>query len=189
LALAGTDCIDPGSFASSADFIAAKSWILLSASERGDHELATYLEKSIRACSTTKSDGCGGTYIAELSGFSNIALATGIFSGPEDFRNTVNVGPPKHTFEGPLLAEAPYPDVIVAKAWSYDGNDLDIVLYPGQEGKSIKAHLSLERLRKGVRYSLIQWESKKTFKADGQGKAVVEVVVEGRTPIMVAPVS
>jgi hypothetical protein len=161
----------------------------MSATERGDHELAAHLENSIRSCSKTLSDGCGGTYIEALSGFTNIALATGLFSGPEDFRNTVNKGPPEHTFDGPLLAEAPYPDIIVAKAWSHDGTDLDLVLYPGQDGSTPRVKLSLERLKKGGRYSISQGGSMQNFVADGQGSAVIEVLVRGRTPVMIQPVS
>ncbi|KAM5349950.1 hypothetical protein ACJ41O_006455 [Fusarium nematophilum] len=34
---------------------------------------------------------------------------------------------------GPLLANAPFPDVLRAKAWSEDGKKLDLVLYPGNK--------------------------------------------------------
>jgi hypothetical protein len=159
----------------------------LSATERGDTELAEYLENSIRSVTKTVSDGCGGTYIDGLSTFSNTAFAAGIFAGPEDFRNTVVAGPPEHTFEGPLLAEASYPQVVVAKAWSHDGKDLDVVLYPGQEGVIERVTLSLERLKKGGKYVVKQEGEEKNIEGDNDGKATVEVVVEGRTPIFVTP--
>ena len=148
-----------------------------------------HTSKAIRSCSKTLSDGCGGSYIEDLSGFTNIGIATGLFSGPEDFRNTVNTGPPEHTFDGPLLAEAPYPEVIVAKAWSHDGSDLDLVLYPGQDGSTPRVKLNLERLKKGGRYSISQGDSMQHFMADGQGSAVVEVLVRDRTPVMIQSVS
>lgn len=161
---------------------------MLTAIERGDTELAEYLENSIRQSSKILSDGCGGTYVGGLSCFSNTARATALFSGPEDFRNTVNVGPPEHTFEGPLLAEAPYPQVVVAKAWSHDGKDLDIVLYPGQEGMIERVRLSLERLKKDGKYTVKQEGEEKHIVGDKDGKAFVEVTVEGRTPIYISPI-
>jgi hypothetical protein len=100
------------------------------ATNQGDYELAAHLENSFRSCSKTLSDGCGRTCIEDLSGFTNTALATELLSGPEDVHNTVSNGSPEHTFGGPLLAEAPYPEVIVAKASSDDGSGLDLVLYP-----------------------------------------------------------
>lgn len=160
---------------------------MLSATERGDTELAEYLEKSIRSATETVSDGCGGTYIDGLSTFSNAAFAAGIFGGPEDFRNTVDAGPPEHIFEGPLLAEAPYPQVVVAKAWSHDGKNLDIVLYPGQEGVVERVTLSLERLKSRGKYVVKQDGEEKNIEGDIDGNATVEVIVEGRTPIHVSP--
>ena len=94
----------------------------------------------------------------------------------------------KHTFDGPLLAEAPYPDIIAAKAWSHDGTDLDLVLYPGQDGATPRVKLSLERLKKGGRYSISQGDSTQNFVADGQGSAIVDVLVRGRTPVMIQSV-
>jgi hypothetical protein len=127
-------------------------------------------------------------HIEDLSGFTNIALATGLLSGPEDFRNTVNTGPPEHTFDGPLLAEAPYPDIIVAKAWSHGGTDLNLILYPGQDGAIPRVKLSLERLKKGGRYSISQGDSTQNFVAEWQGSAIVDVLVRGRTPVMIQSV-
>ena len=150
--------------------------MLLSAKERGDLGLVSFLEKNIADHSNIVSDGCGGTYVKELSGFSNIARNTGIFSGPCDFVNAVKFGPAAYTFEGPLLAEAPYPEVIVAKAWS-NGTNLDVILYPGD--KPCKVTLSLERLKKGATYVY----GEKEIIGDKEGKASIDVSVEGRTPV------
>jgi len=83
-----------------------------------------------------------------------------------------------------LLAEAPYPEVVVAKAWSHNGKDLDVV---GQEGATLRTRLSLERLVKAEKYAFEQGGVKKTLLANVQGKAIVEVLVEGRTQFFLKP--
>lgn len=154
----------------------------MAAKERGDEDLAEYLASDIAKISTVAKDAEGGTYLPELSGFTNIALATGRFSSVNDFRNNIHKGPPEHTFTAPLLAEAPYPDVVVAKAWS-NGDDLDLVFYPGTEGARVTVPLDLERLKPGEAY--VFGDSRVV--ASETGKAKMMVTVEGRTPVHIVP--
>lgn len=84
-------------------------------------------------------------------------------------------GPPKNVLNGPILDEAPFPDVLVAKAYSHDGEGLELVLYPGKE--SGKFQLGFARLKAGVSYAL----EGATKQADKDGKATWEVELKDRT--------
>jgi hypothetical protein len=157
----------------------------MAAKEKGDQDLANHLAASVTAATgPLLSDGCGGTYAANNSTLNNAALANARFNGTNMFVNTLLHGPPEYTFQGPLLADAPYPEVVVAKAWS-SGEDLDLVLWDG-DGKGT-FYLRIERLNPGARY---RWEEGVggEFVADEKGVAVVGVWVEGRTPVHIKPV-
>jgi hypothetical protein len=55
---------------------------------------------------------------ANGSNLANAAAAMGHIARTGDFRRSFAEGPPACTAEGPVLAEAVYPDVLVAKAYS-----------------------------------------------------------------------
>ncbi|KAF4428589.1 Linalool dehydratase/isomerase [Colletotrichum fructicola] len=100
-----------------------------------------------------------------------------------DLANATLHGPPENALQGPLLEEAPFPDVLVAKAYSNDGKQLDLVLYNGAEPGTFE--LGFERLVPGKEYSLSTGGS---VKANNKGKATVKVSVKGRTQIILKPV-
>jgi hypothetical protein len=100
-----------------------------------------------------------------------------------DFRKSFVVGPPQSVFEGPILADARYPDVLVAKAFSR-GDDLELVLYPGAGAGTQK--LGVERLKPGATYEL-QGGNGATFRADDLGRATLEIDLRGRTPVQITP--
>ncbi|KAF4477934.1 Linalool dehydratase/isomerase [Colletotrichum fructicola Nara gc5] len=74
-------------------------------------------------------------------------------------------------------------NVLVAKAYSNDGKQLDLVLYNGAEPGTFE--LGFERLVPGKEYSLSTGGS---VKANNKGKATVKVSVKGRTQIILKPV-
>ncbi len=98
-------------------------------------------------------------------------------------RDMVNKGLPDAWKTGPILAEASYPEVIVARAVT-DGEALDLVLHPGAEPGPQR--LGLARLVPGRSYRVQQTGA--IFTADAEGKAGIELVVSGRTPIEIVPV-
>jgi hypothetical protein len=122
-----------------------------------------------------KSDSRGGTFAEDMSTMMAICHAMAKLVGVNYMREVVDNGPPEYTFHGPLLAEAPYPEIIVAKAWS-NGQDLELVLYDGVDS-GVTADLQLERLQPGKKY----WYGHQSLTADADGKASMEVTVEGRT--------
>jgi hypothetical protein len=106
-------------------------------------------------------------------------FAIGRFLRQGDWKDIILRGPKQTAFTGPILADCKFPEVLVAKAVSHDGSDLDLVLYNGEEAG--EQEIALERLRAGGAY--IVKESGYSFTADGEGKAVLKVRLDGRTPL------
>lgn len=102
-----------------------------------------------------------------------------------DWRNTVLEGPPAEIFEGPILADAHYPEVLVAKARS-DGKALELVLYPGKAAgmQTIK----IERLTPHARYRM-EGSQAGEFIADAAGSMPMQVMLEGRTAFTLSPMA
>lgn len=98
--------------------------------------------------------------------------------GPQDWTNMVNHGVPDICHEGPLLESAPFPQVLVAKAWSHDGTGLDLVLYSGVFPG--KYELAFSRLRSGAKYRL---SCGSECIADKQGRATCITHIDGRTAL------
>mgnify|MGYP000994548166 CR=1 FL=1 len=105
------------------------------------------------------------------------------WSGRNTVRNMVNKGLPEAWAKGPILSEATYPDVIVARAVT-DGEALSLVLHPG--GDPVKAELGLSRLVPGRNYRIVQNGTR--FVADGQGRARVTIDLGARAEVDIVPV-
>ena len=90
----------------------------------------------------------------------------------------ITEGPPENVFKGPVLDSVAFPDVLVAKAYSQDGESLDLVLYPGKEAG--KFQLGFKRLVPGKTYTLDGPTGKASVQADKDGIATVEAQIEGR---------
>lgn len=99
-----------------------------------------------------------------------------------DLANATLNGPDENALRGPLLEECPFPEILVAKAYSEDGKQLDLVLYNGKEPGVFK--LGFERMVPGQEYSLSAGGS---VTADDGGKAFAEVKVDGRTQLLLKP--
>lgn len=69
----------------------------------------------------------------------------------------------------------------LAKAYSHDAKWLDMMSYSRKAAGVFK--LGLERLESGKTYDV----GGKRVQADGQGRASVDVKIDGRTPVMVSP--
>ena len=90
-------------------------------------------------------------------------------------------GPPQNVLEGPILEEAPFPDVLVAKAYSHDSEGMELVLYPGKEAGSFQ--LGFTRLKPGEKYSWDGARGKVSAEGSKDGKASFEVHIDGRTAL------
>jgi hypothetical protein len=84
---------------------------------------------------------------------------------------------------GPVLADARYPDVLVARAVS-EGTGLDLVLYGTPDNT---AHdLGLARLQPGMDYCVTERPGLR-FTADSTGHASITVNLSGRTVLTIRP--
>ncbi|MET0377891.1 MAG: hypothetical protein ABW049_02775, partial [Spongiibacteraceae bacterium] len=76
-------------------------------------------------------------------------------------------------------------DVLVAKARSNDGIDLDLVLYPATASGA--QSLTIERLHRDRRYRVSSKEQTQEIVADAQGRAMFSVNLDGRTSVRIEP--
>ena len=155
---------------------------MTAAREFGDEEIADAAQRSLDQDCGRRDDG-GVLRYAGASNLSNAFALRGRLVRRDDFRTAVTQGPPASVFRGPLLAEAPYPDVLVARARS-DGDDLDLVLYPGRQPGMQR--IRIERLRPGTRYA-IAGADERVFDAAPDGTAWIELELHDRTPLRIVP--
>lgn len=98
-------------------------------------------------------------------------------AGFQDWVHLVNEGPPDNVKRGPILTNVPFPEVLVAKAYSQDGVGMDLVLYPGKDAAEFE--ICFERLHPGTLYEL----AGSAVVAGSDGTAKFRVRVDGRTPL------
>jgi len=105
------------------------------------------------------------------------------WSGRNTVRNMVTKGLPEAWATGPILADAKYPEAIVARAVT-DGTALNLVLHPGEE--PCRTELGFARLVPGKSYRLKQADTLIVAGADGTARATV--ALDGRTELDLIPV-
>jgi hypothetical protein len=125
----------------------------------------------------------GMARFAEASVHANGMLAFACFGRAYAFGDMLTTPHPAAWQDGPRLAEAPHPDVLVARAES-DGAALDLVVLPGTTSQRVR--LRLDRLRPGASY-LVHGAVERDICADGVGGAYVTVDLAGRTTVTVRP--
>ncbi len=158
----------------------AGTWasILASAREFGDEEIAEAAANALEQDGRPAEDR-GVAHYAAMSNLSNVQAVTGKIRRAGDFQRAVTEGPADSALRGPLLAEAKYPEVLVARANS-NGENLELVLHPGA------AHglqrLGLSRLAPGASYQ-VRGDANARFAADASGTAQLEVALRGRTAL------
>lgn len=182
LKLTRQDSVDPGNYKSGTAF--TLSWLAASAWEMGDEKIARLALK--RIADTHDRVSTPGVYM--FRGLSTITAADYVLSRilrKNFWRDTVVSGPPQSAFTGPLLGDCTYPDVLVARAWSPQGNDLELVLYNGRE--SGEQELTLERLQPGCAYQ-VYGGLEQQLTADVTGRARLPVHLDGRTRIVLHPI-
>jgi hypothetical protein len=162
----------------------AGTWasLLAGAREFGDEEIAEAAENALEA-DGRRCDDRGVTHYAAMSNLSNIQAVAGKLRRAGDFRRAVTEGPASTALRGPLLADAKYPDVLVARAVS-DGENLELVLHPGAAAGVQR--LGIERLKPGATYQ-VRGAASSRFSADADGAAQIDVALHGRTALEIAP--
>ena len=179
-ALTFIDTIDVGNYRRGMLF--AYAAIGMASREFGDNELAEAAIRSMELDCGPALDN-GSLYYTQGSGLATIWALEARIMRTGDFHNSFVQGPPASVFSGPLLSEARYPEVLVAKAFSH-GEDLDLVLYPGVADST--QTLGFERLRPGQRYA-VEGLAGGSVTADGEGRATLVVTLAGRTALRLVP--
>ena len=110
-------------------FAGAYAMLMDTAREFGDYEIADAAQRALDQDCGRADDG-GVLRYSKGSNLSNAMAMRARIHRRDDFRRTIAEGPPEASLRGPILTDAKYPDVLVARAFS-NGDDLDLVLYPG----------------------------------------------------------
>jgi hypothetical protein len=100
-----------------------------------------------------------------------------------NWRNMVLEGLPEVYRNGPRLAEANYPEVLVARAVS-DGAALEAVIHPGAGNRRVR--LGLDQLIAGRSYRAVGAVDQ-AIVADPLGRADIVVDLEGRHELRILP--
>ena len=182
-ALSFMDTIDPGNYRPGSMF--AYAAVAICGREFGDDDLAEAALRSMdEDCGRRVENGV--LSYDRASNLANTWAVEGRLMGNGDFRASFVAGPSQAALQGPLLDAASYPDVLVAKAVS-DGQDLALVLYPGRDAG--RQTLGLARLVPGAAYRVAGRATPQRFNADSDGRATLEVEIDGRTELRVLPQS
>jgi len=176
------DKIDPGHYRPGVLF--AYVAVLMCAREFGDDDLAEAALRSMdQDCGRTLQNGV--LSYTKGSCLANVWAVEGRLMRTGDFRNSFVKGPPAAALLGPMLEDAKYPDVLVAKAFSR-GDDLELVLYPGVADGT--QDIGIERLRPNQAYT-VSGASVDRLVAGNDGRARLQVRLNGRTRVIVEPIS
>lgn len=157
--------------------------ILSAAREFGDKDAAEAAEKLLDEMYPPKIEN--GTAIYPGSCSTNSTLARAFMLRSNDYRNTVLHGPAKSALNGPILSGIKYPDVLVAKAFSHSGTDLELVLYPGAGGD--KFEIRIERLQANAAYNCNIDGQEQALQSDEQGCMIIAVDLHARCHIQLKP--
>ena len=152
----------------------------ITAVEYGDTELVEGLRKAEKIY-LSKSKEPGSFKFKDVNPLTMAYYAFSRISKKGYWSDVILRGMPETAFTGPVLSECGYPDVVPAKAAS-NGDDLDLVLYNGSEPG--KQRIVLERLKPAARYSVNAGEQ--TFTSGADGKAELDVYLDGRTEVKIA---
>jgi hypothetical protein len=177
----GTDFIDVGNYRfSRAGTLACVSAV---AAEMGDTEVVKAAHAAIEATHPPVTEH-GTTRYPGLSVNSHLLAFAGRANRVNGLHDLVTHGMPDAWRDGPLLTEAAYPYVLVAKAVS-DGRALELVLYPGHEAGS--RALKVGQLVAGARYRC-EGAMQPELTADAEGCATLHVELQDRHVVRIAPV-
>jgi hypothetical protein len=158
------------------------SWLYADAREFGDPDIAAAALRAAEDQLDPQYRGGARAY-ARASVHSNAVFALGRFIDEHGYTDAVRAPLPREWREGPLLADAPYPQCLVAHAET-DGTDLRLALRPGAGGARIE--LSLARLRPGRAYR-ITGATVDSITATDDGTATVDVDLNERTEVRLHP--
>ena len=172
--------LDTGNYKSGHAFAFAA--IMVGAREFGDDAIAQAAQNSLDADCGREVSGGVRRYVGG-SNDANAYAVLGQLMRTGDFRRSFAQGPSAETLRGPVLEDAAYPQVLVARAVS-DGEGLDLVVYPGRDDGP--QTIGLARLRPGADYT-VSGATTDRIVASATGTADLTVMLRGRTAVRLAP--
>ena len=176
------ETLDPGNYTRGTGM--SRVSVMASAKEHGDYEMADALEMSLNKRYETVRQNGARAYTG-ISSWGNAGHVLSRFDTKDSMAHLMAGEIPAAWKVGPILAQAAYPDVLVARAVT-DGRALDLVLRPGSHGE--RTVLGLERLAPQHEY-VITGAVDETVTADDEGRALVTVDLDDRREVFVRPAS
>lgn len=156
----------------------------MAAQEFGDREFADAVMKTMNQQHQLVTKD-GHRYFDDGSVLANAMCCWGNVLNKNGLADLINHDLPDNIRKGPILSGCSYPEVLVAKAVSHTGRNLELVLYPGTEKR--RQSLLIERLEAGRQYN-ISGAIEPAATADSGGGLSLQVELRGRTEILIEPV-
>lgn len=173
--------LDPGNY--SFNPLAAYGMVIDEAREAGDEELARGVDAELRERLPLAVDDRGWLVAEGASILAHAGYARGSWGRKAGWLDLVEKGRPQTWRDGPYLEHVDYPDVMVARSESIDGQRLSAVLR-SQTGRPTK--VAVAGLRPGGRYEVTGCAAQELV-ADSAGRAQLEVTGHGRLALDLAP--
>lgn len=181
IARAASARLDPGNYQIGRDTY-GQIVTLMAAREAGDEQWAAGAQRTLDEREEIAQAG-GARRYANASVLANLYANLGRFGRHSGLRDLIVFGAPDAWRRGPVLAEAAYPDVLVAKAVT-DGHALDLVLRPGNG--PVRTALRIGRLAPHREY-LVRGALDDRVTASADGQAVIGIELGDRHEIRIAP--
>ncbi|MEX2555390.1 MAG: hypothetical protein WEB06_07155 [Actinomycetota bacterium] len=181
--LSPADRLDVGNYKPSIGYL-VYAFGIAAAREMGDDEMADGLQRSLDVQGPAASVE-GGALRYPGSNAANVMLSPGRFGGRRAWHDLINYGTPEVIARGPVLADAPYPQVLVAMAVT-DGSSIDLVLRPG-DGAG-RQPLLFERLAPSKTYAVVGGVEDRVT-ADAEGRAAIRIDLDGRKEVRLTPMN
>ena len=162
--------------------------ILMAAREMGDNEVFDAVYNSIEQKAIKHVEEEELIY-RNTSNFTHFMLAVAKFGRPAAFHDLLRIGMPKVWQQGPMLAQVPYPQVLVYRAVS-DGQALELGLQAQHPQPGMHTcFLTLERLLPNRKYRIQgTHQEENLFTASTNGSAQLQLKLHGRHSLLISPV-
>ncbi len=181
--LAGRDkLLDTGNY--SFHPLKAYAYIIEEAREAGDDEAADAAWEEVRGRIDMSIDSRGWLVVQGASIAAHLALARSLNGRKSGWLDLIGKGMPEAWVNGPQVESVPYPAVMVAAAVT-DGEALDAVFRSTNGGGRFDVELS--QLRPSGSYH-VTGATTASLVADERGRATVELELDGRRELRLAPV-
>lgn len=179
--LVGADNLDPGNYRSGRGYVRVAMASV--ATEFGDEkirdELIRQTDEEQFPVYETRTGALKNKGLSTLGQINTLRSRLGAHG---DWNSLLKDGPPEHCFRAPILDEVPFPEVLVGKAYSHDGESVELVLYNGRKAGNYT--LGFKNMKAGRAYRL----GSQTAVADHKGEAKLSVSIDGRTAITLRPI-